>query len=66
MQKILIRNDLLYTLSFAGDQAVVTQDEEELSFMLKLEEEYINRSLEINLDVMVISGNSRSGGKFED
>jgi len=47
---IPVRDSFLYTLSFADDQVVMAQDEEDLSFMVrKLEEEYTKNGLEINL-----------------
>lgn len=46
-----IRDDHLYTLSFADDQVVIAQDEEDLSYMVrKLEEEYKKNGLEMNLN----------------
>lgn len=44
-----VRNEHLYTLSFADDQVVIAQDEEDLSFMIrKLQEAYTKAGLEIN------------------
>lgn len=48
---IPIRNEHLYTLSFADDQVVIAQDEEDLSYMVrKLKEEYSKVGLQINFD----------------
>lgn len=46
-----VRDDYLYTLSFADDQVVIAQDEDDLSFMVrKLKEEYTKAGLEINFN----------------
>lgn len=54
---VMVKNDHYYTLSFANVQAVVKQDEGDLSFILrKLEDEYQYRKtgVEINQNKMVL------------
>ncbi|CAG9829626.1 unnamed protein product [Diabrotica balteata] len=45
-----IRNDHLYTLSFGDDQVIITQDEEDLSYMVRKLEEYNINDLGININ----------------
>lgn len=48
---IPVRNEHLYTLSFADDQVVIAQDEEDLGLMLRrLKEEYTKAGMEINFE----------------
>ncbi|XP_039291037.1 uncharacterized protein LOC120352822 [Nilaparvata lugens] len=48
---IPMREEHLFTLCFADDQVVIAQDEEDLSYMMRrLNEEYKDARLEINLD----------------
>lgn len=50
---IPVRDDQLFTLCFADDKVVITQNEEVLSYMLrKLKKEYEEVKLEVNLDKM--------------
>ena len=61
---IPVGNDSIYTLLFADDQVVISQDYEDMEYMLrKLLEEYEKWGLKVNLDKTFYMG---CGNKMED